>query len=99
MGRQTDRQGEIGYALHTDYQGKGYASEAAREILRLGFEDLGLRRICAILDDRNGPSALLLERLGMRREGHLIECAFFKGEWANEYIYALREDEWRTTSA
>ncbi|WP_460665146.1 GNAT family N-acetyltransferase [Kribbella swartbergensis] len=92
---EADRQGEIGYALHTDYQGKGYASEAARELLRLGFEELGLHRICAILDDRNTPSALLLERLGMRREGHLIECAFFKGEWANEYIYALREDEWR----
>lgn len=93
----TDRQGEIGYALHTDYQGKGYASEAAREVLRLGFDELGLHRICAILDDRNTPSAILLERLGMRREGHLIECAFFKGEWASEYVYALRADEWRRT--
>ncbi len=92
---ETDHQGEIGYALHTDYQGKGYASEAARELLRVGFEELGLHRICAILDDRNAPSALLLERIGMRREGHLLECAFFKGEWANEYVYALREDEWR----
>lgn len=93
---EADRQGEIGFALHTDYQGKGLAAEAAREILRLGFEELGLHRICGILDDRNTPSARLLERLGMRREAHLIHCVFFKGEWANELIYALREDEWRT---
>lgn len=92
---ETDRQGEIGYALHTDYHGKGLATEAAREMLRLGFEDLGLHRIGAVLDDRNTPSALLLERLGMRREGHLLECTFFKGEWASEYVYALLEDEWR----
>jgi RimJ/RimL family protein N-acetyltransferase len=94
----TDRQGEIGFALHTDYQGKGLAAEAAREVLRLGFEELGLHRICAVLDDRNKPSAQLLERLGMRREAHLIHCVFFKGEWTNEYIYALLEHEWRATT-
>jgi RimJ/RimL family protein N-acetyltransferase len=95
----TDRQGEIGFALHTDYQGKGLAFEAAHEVLRLGFEELGLHRICAVLDDRNTASAGLLERLGMHREAHLIHCVFFKGEWANEYIYALREDDWRAGQA
>ncbi|MFF0270492.1 GNAT family N-acetyltransferase [Kribbella sp. NPDC004536] len=90
-----DRQGEIGFALHTDYQGKGLAAEAAREILRVGFEELGLHRIVAILDDRNTPSAQLLERLGMRREAHHLEALQFKGEWANEYVYALLASEWR----
>ncbi|MEV5962362.1 GNAT family N-acetyltransferase [Kribbella sp. NPDC051952] len=91
---EADRQGEIGFALHTDYQGKGLAAEAAREVLRLGFEDLELHRIVAILDDRNAPSAQLLERLGMRREGHHIHAMHFKGEWANEFVYALLKDEW-----
>jgi RimJ/RimL family protein N-acetyltransferase len=50
---EADRQGEIGFALHSDYQGKGLAAEAAREMLRVGFEELGLHRIVAILDDRN----------------------------------------------
>jgi RimJ/RimL family protein N-acetyltransferase len=91
---EVDRQGEIGFALHTDYQGKGLATEAAREMLRLGFEDLGLHRIIAVLDDRNEASAQLLERLGMRREAHHLEAAFFKGEWANEFVYALLKEEW-----
>jgi RimJ/RimL family protein N-acetyltransferase len=96
---ETDRQGEIGFALHTDYQGKGLAAEAAREMLRLGFEDLGLHRIVAILDDRNGASARLLERLGMRREAHHIHALHLKGEWTNDYVYALLEDEWRAAQA
>ena len=58
-------------------------------MLRVGFEELGLHRIVAILDDRNTPSAQLLERLGMRREAHHLEALQFKGEWANEYVYAL----------
>jgi RimJ/RimL family protein N-acetyltransferase len=92
-----DRQGEVGYALHTDHQGKGLASEAVREMLRVGFEELGLHRIVAILDDRNTPSARLLERLGMRREAHHLDASMFKGEWAGVYVYALLEDEWRAT--
>ena len=42
---EAHRQGEIGYVLHPDHQGHGYATEAAREMLRLGFEQLGLHRI------------------------------------------------------
>lgn len=96
-GSDIDRQGEIGFALHTDYQGQGLAAEAAREMLRVGFEELGLHRVVAILDDRNKPSAQLLERLGMRREAHHLDALLFKGEWANEYVYALLEDEWRAS--
>lgn len=89
-----DQQGEIGYALHADYHGKGYASEAAREMLRVGFEELGLHRIVAVLDDRNTASAQLLERLGMRREAHHLQAAWFKDEWSSEYVYAVLKDEW-----
>jgi RimJ/RimL family protein N-acetyltransferase len=53
-----------------------------------------LHRIIAVLDDRNAASAQLLERLGMRREAHHLEAIFFKGEWANEYVYALLRTEW-----
>jgi len=91
---EADQLGEIGYALHAGYHGKGYASEAAREMLRLGFEELGLHRIVALLDDRNTASAQLLERLGMRREAHHLQALWFKDEWCNEYVYALLRDEW-----
>ena len=89
------REREIGFALHSAYQGKGLAAEAAREVLRLGFEELGLHRIVAVLVDQNTASARLLERLGMRREAHHLHATYFKGEWTNEYVYALLDDEWR----
>jgi RimJ/RimL family protein N-acetyltransferase len=90
-----DRQGEIGFALHSDYQGRGLAAEAAEAMLRLGFDELGLHRICGICVDGNEASAKLLQRLGMTLEGRFVDNAFFKGEWITELVFALREDDWR----
>lgn len=91
----TDRQGEVGIALHPDYQGRGLASEAVREMLRLGFDDLGLHRIIGVCVDANTASAAMLGRLGFQLEAHLIHNIFFKNEWTNQLVYALREDDWR----
>ncbi|WFE34943.1 GNAT family protein [Micromonospora sp. WMMD975] len=92
------RQGEIGYVAHPDHTGRGYVTEAARELLRLGFDGLGLHRIVGRLDARNAASARVLERLGMRREAHLRENEFVKGEWTDEVIYALLAREWRAAA-
>ncbi|MCO6000245.1 GNAT family N-acetyltransferase [Actinoallomurus rhizosphaericola] len=89
------RQGEVGYVFHPDHGGRGYATEAAEVMLRLGFEGLGLHRLVGRLDGRNTASARVLERLGMRREAHLIQNEIVKGEWTDEVIYAMLEDEWR----
>ena len=89
------RQGEIGYMLHPDFYGRGFALEAARVMLGQGFEALGWHRIYARLSDANTPSVRLLEKLGMRREAHFREHEIFKGEWDNQLIYAMLEDEWR----
>jgi RimJ/RimL family protein N-acetyltransferase len=89
------RQGEIGYVFHPDHGGKGYATEATEVMLRLGFEELGLHRVVGRLDARNTGSARVLERLGMRREAHLAHNQIVKGEWADEVVYAMLEDEWR----
>ncbi|MFI6742545.1 GNAT family N-acetyltransferase [Nonomuraea sp. NPDC050451] len=88
------RQGEIGYILHPDHHGHGYAPEAAREMLRLGFDDLGLHRITGRLDARNTASARVLEKLHMRREATLIDNEYVKGEWTSETIYAILHAEW-----
>jgi|SRR4051794_14995048 RimJ/RimL family protein N-acetyltransferase len=89
------RQGEIGFVLHPEHHGRGYAREAATEMLRLGFEELGLHRIVGRCEPRNDASARLLERLGMRREAHLLENEWVKGEWQSELIYAMLDREWR----
>jgi RimJ/RimL family protein N-acetyltransferase len=93
---EAHRQGEIGFVLHPDHQGHGYATEAAREMLRLGFEQLGLHRIVGRLEDRNSASAAVLERLGMRLEAHLHENEWVKGEWQSELVYAMLATEWAT---
>jgi RimJ/RimL family protein N-acetyltransferase len=88
------RRGEVGYLLHPDHEGHGYATEAAAAMLRLGFEDLGLHRIVGSLDARNVGSARVLERLGMRREACFTDCLWVKDEWVDELIYAMTEREW-----
>jgi RimJ/RimL family protein N-acetyltransferase len=89
------RQGEVGYVLHPDHSGRGYATEGTEVMLRLGFEQLGLHRIVGRLDARNAASARVLERLGMRREAYFVQNELVKGEWTDELVYAMLRDEWR----
>ncbi|MFE0026124.1 GNAT family N-acetyltransferase [Amycolatopsis sp. NPDC059021] len=91
------RQGEIGFVFHPDHHGKGLAAEAATELLRLGFEDLGLHRIRGRCDGRNTASAALMERLGMRKEAHLRENEMVKGEWTDELVFAMLDHEWKAS--
>jgi len=91
------RAGELGYALRPSAQGRGYAVEAARAMLGFAFEQVGMHRVYGRIDARNAASARVLERLGMRREAHFVSNEFIKGEWTDEMVYALLEDEWRAT--
>ena len=95
--RLEDRSGEIGWVFHPDVAGRGLATEAACEVVRLAFEELDLHRVFAQLDPRNTASARLCERLGMRREALLRESSWFKGEWGDLAIYGLLRKEWSLT--
>jgi RimJ/RimL family protein N-acetyltransferase len=88
------RQGELGFVSHPTHQGKGYATEAARPMLAFAFETLGLHRVVGRAEARNAASARVLEKLGMRREAHLIENEWVKGEWQSELVYAMLAREW-----
>jgi RimJ/RimL family protein N-acetyltransferase len=85
---------EIGFIVHPDHQGHGYATEATRPLLQLAFEDLQVHRVIGRAEARNIASARVLEKLGMRREAHLIENEFVKGEWQSELVYAMLNSEW-----
>lgn len=98
-GLLADRQAEIGWVLNPDYHGQGLATEAARELLAVAFAELGMHRTWAQLDPRNGASARLCERLGMRQEGYFRQDIWFKGEWGDTSIYALLAAEWRDALA
>lgn len=94
-----NRQCEIGYVLSPRVQGRGLATEAATLITAIAFDELDTHRVCGRLDARNEASARLLERLGMRREGHLRETEWVKGEWTDEVIYAITLPEWRARTS
>ncbi len=94
-----DLTAEIGWALGREFQGRGYASEAAEAILHLAFGPLGLHRVFAELDPRNAASVTLCLRLGMRHEAHFVEHMMFKGAWADTGIYGILDREWRQRQA
>jgi [ribosomal protein S5]-alanine N-acetyltransferase len=91
---EPDREASLGFMFQRDVWGQGYATEAAQALLQLGFGPLGFHRIFAECDPRNLGSIRVLEKLGMRREAHLVENTFIKGEWCDTLIYALLEREW-----
>ncbi len=87
-------QGRIGYTMEPQYQGQGFATEAVRRLLDYFFGTLKKHRVIATLDVLNKPSIRVVEKLGMRREGHFIENALFKNRWCDEYLYAILRREW-----
>ncbi|MBD8064317.1 GNAT family N-acetyltransferase [Devosia sp. PTR5] len=88
------RQGEMGWIFHPDFQGKGFASEAAAALLNIAFDQADLHRVFARCDAANAASWRLMERLGMRREAHFREHGLFKGAWDEEFYYAILRREW-----
>jgi RimJ/RimL family protein N-acetyltransferase len=92
------RQCEIGFTIAPGYQGHGYATEAAALLVGYLFAERGKHRVTASCDARNTASAAVLERLGMRQEGHLRENTWAKGEWTDDLLYGLLHYEWNPRS-
>ncbi|MFB9830753.1 GNAT family N-acetyltransferase [Actinoallomurus acaciae] len=90
----------VGWVLHPDFQGRGYAREAAAALLDLAT-GLGAHRIAATVDAANAQSLVLCERLGMRKEGTFHHDRHDQTGWRDTVIYALTGAEWlgRRTSA
>ncbi len=87
----------LGYCYDRAAWGHGYATEAARAILRFGFEELGLHRVWAGCDPDNLASARVLEKLGMTLEGRHRQNAIIQGQWRDTLISAVLSHEWTST--
>lgn len=93
---------EIGYVFNANFWGKGYATEAMRTVLDDTFRNRGAHRVVAGCDPENTASWRLLERLGLRREGHLLQNIYFKTDeknrplWKDSYLYGLLREEYLT---
>jgi RimJ/RimL family protein N-acetyltransferase len=94
-------QGELGYFLHPDHWGRGYATEAARLLLGFGFAELRLHRVFATCNPHNVVSARVLEKIGMTFEGRLRETLRLRAGWRDSAVYGVLAQEcycWRTSS-
>jgi len=89
---------DIGFALDSDFYGRGYATEAARAVVSFGFSRLGLLRIWATTDVENEASCRVLERLGMKREARLRHDKLMRGEWRDSFLYAILQPEFSSAA-
>ncbi len=95
---------ELGFVFNKRFQGQGYASESAGTLIEHVFNKYGARRIIAMCSPENEKSWRLIERLGLRREGHLKRNIYFKTDgkgrpiWLDTYLYGLLADEWKQRS-
>jgi len=93
---------ELGYVFNRKFKGQGYATEGAKAVLDYAFKELGARRITAMCNPKNEASWKLLERLKLRREGHLLQNIYFKTDesnepiWLDTYEYAILKSEWNS---
>jgi ribosomal-protein-alanine N-acetyltransferase len=92
---EAHRRAELGYALKRSCWGQGYMAEVLPVLVRFAFERLGLRRITADVDPRNGRSIHSLERLGFQREGYLREHYCVNGEVQDSVLFGLLRSEAR----
>lgn len=86
---------QLWFNLRRDLWGKGLISEALPAVLDFAFDTLKLHRVYGDCDPRNVGSARVMERVGMRREGHFKENWWLKGEWCDSLIFAVLNHEWR----
>ena len=87
------RLGEISYELFPEYWGHGYATETVRLLVGFGFDNLHLHKVEAGVATENVRSVRVLEKVGMTREGLRRKILPIRGEWKDNYHYAIIEDD------
>ena len=90
------RSASLGYCLAEAAWGQGYATEAARALLRWAFDTLDLNRVQSEADTRNAASGRVLEKLGFVREGTLREDCVVNGDVSDSWVYGLLRRDWQS---
>lgn len=98
--RAADTLGEIGWCVDPSYAGRGVATEAAAELLRICFEDLGVRRVVAGAFAANAASVRVMEKIGMRIEVRTVRESLHREHgWLDGVGGAILVDEWQAARA
>jgi [ribosomal protein S5]-alanine N-acetyltransferase len=93
LGKSHYKTAEIWFKVHKDFWNKAYTTEAVTQLLDFGFNDLKLHRIEAGCATENMASAKVLEKVGMTREGMKRKKLPIRGEWKDNYFYAILEED------
>ena len=93
LGKSNYRSGEVWYKIHSAYWGNGYTTEALVKVLEFGFNELNLHRIEAGCAVDNTASIRVLEKVGMKREGMKRQNLPIRGEWKDNYFYAILDED------
>lgn len=95
IGKPNFRIAEVWYKLHPHFWGRGYATEALKGLLDFGFTQLKLHRIEAGCAVENVASVRVLEKAGMHREGSKRKVLPIRGQWVDNYEYAILEEDFK----
>lgn len=87
---------KVGYWLHPDHHGRGYATEAVELLVGYGFDQHRLHRVTAKVYDFNEASKRVLEKVGFVEEGAHREGTFVDGEYVDVCYFGVLEGEWRS---
>ncbi len=93
------REWEIGWTINRRCWGKGYAPEAAQDVIRFAFQELNAHRIVAFCNAGNMASVRVMQKCGMRQDGYLRETRWWHGGWADEFVYAIVEQDFYSNPA
>lgn len=85
---------KLGYAIRADSWGKGYAADAAWQMVDFAFRQLDLHRISAAIGPDNAASIAVAEKLNMQYEGRLRDHVFTNGTWRDSLLYSVLAQEW-----
>jgi [ribosomal protein S5]-alanine N-acetyltransferase len=85
---------KLGVAVRRSQWGHGYAGDAARALITVGFGELGLHRISAAAGPDNAASIAVIKRLGMAYEGRIRDHVYTNGAWRDSLLYSLLASEW-----
>ncbi|MEN8193323.1 MAG: GNAT family protein [Bacteroidota bacterium] len=85
--------GEIYFEIDPAFWGNGYATEIAQKLIRTGFEEFHLHKVEAGVATENHRSIRVLEKSGMTREGLRRKILPIRGDWKDNYHYAIVEDD------
>lgn len=93
--REDFQYAHIGYAIHNNYWGNGYATECVGALIKIGFEQLNLHRLEAHVNLDNPASKRVLLKAGFTYEGIRKSFIYEDGKWTDNEIYYINNNNWQ----